>query len=96
MKKIDDQATIFIIYGATGDLSHRKLIPALYNLFLDGWMTAPFALIGTGRTELSNEDFRSQLLESVNKFSRTGTANAEKWSVFSANLFRKCQGGRFV
>ncbi|MBA4165975.1 MAG: glucose-6-phosphate dehydrogenase [Chitinophagaceae bacterium] len=87
MKKIDDQATIFIIYGATGDLSHRKLIPALYNLFLDGWMVTQFAIIGTGRTQLSDEDFRAQLLESVNKFSRTGTANAEKWAAFSANLF---------
>ena len=87
MKKIDDQATIFIIYGATGDLSHRKLIPALYNLFLDNWMANPFAIIGTGRTQLSDEDFRAQLLESVNKFSRTGTADAEKWKAFSANLF---------
>ncbi len=87
MKKIDDQATIFIIYGATGDLSHRKLIPALYNLFLDGWLGGPFAIIGTGRTQLSDETFRGQLLESVNKFSRSGAADAGKWAEFASHLF---------
>lgn len=87
MKKIDDQATVFIIYGATGDLSHRKLIPALYNLFLDGWLVDPFAIIGSGRTPLTDEAFRDQLLQSVNKFSRTGTADAAKWATFSAHLY---------
>ncbi len=85
-KKTAHQPTVFIIYGATGDLSHRKLIPALFNLYLDGWMADEYAIVGTGRTSLSNEDFRSQLMESVNKFSRSGKADPQKWAEFSANI----------
>ena len=80
------QPTIFFIFGGTGDLTSRKLIPALYNLFLDGWMPEKFAVIGMGRTSYSNEQFRALLLEDLNKFSRGGKAEQEKWEVFSANV----------
>jgi glucose-6-phosphate 1-dehydrogenase len=50
--------TIFIIFGGTGDLNSRKIAPALYNLFLDGWMPKQFSIIGTGRTKLTDEQFR--------------------------------------
>ena len=80
------QATIFFIFGGTGDLTSRKLIPALYNLFLDGWMPEKFAVIGMGRTSYSNEQFRALLLEDLNKFSRRGKAAQEKWEAFSANV----------
>ena len=72
MKDIKSQPTIFVIYGATGDLCQRKLAPALYNLFLDGWMPDKFSIIGAGRTELTNEEFRQKLLEGINEFSRNG------------------------
>jgi glucose-6-phosphate 1-dehydrogenase len=81
------QPTIFFIFGGTGDLTSRKLIPALYNLFLDGWMPEKFAVIGMGRTSNSNEQFRALLLEDLNKFSRGGKAEQEKWEAFSANVF---------
>lgn len=87
MKPIKSQPTIFVIYGATGDLCWRKLAPALYNLFLDGWMPDHFSIIGAGRTALSNEEFRNKLLEGVNKFSRTGQATADKWHAFSQHIF---------
>ena len=80
------QPTIFFIFGGTGDLTSRKLIPALYNLFLDGWMPEKYAVIGMGRTSYSNEQFRSLLLEDLNKFSRGGKAEQEKWEAFSANV----------
>ncbi len=80
------QPTIFFIFGGTGDLTSRKLIPALYNLFLDGWMPEKFAVIGMGRTSYSNEQFRALLLEDLNKFSRGGKAEQEKWEDFSANV----------
>ena len=81
------QPTIFFIFGGTGDLTSRKLIPALYNLFLDGWMPEKFAVIGMGRTSHSNEQFRALLLEDLNKFSRGGKAEQQKWDAFSANVF---------
>ena len=71
---IQKQPTIFFIFGGTGDLTSRKLIPALFNLYLDGWMPEKFAVVGMGRTLYSNEQFRGLLLEDINKFSRNGKA----------------------
>jgi glucose-6-phosphate 1-dehydrogenase len=87
LKDIKSQPTIFVIYGATGDLCWRKLGPALYNLFLDNWMPEKFSIIGTGRTMLGNEEFRNKLLEGVNRFSRGEQAPADKWATFSENIF---------
>ena len=87
MRAIKAQPTIFIIYGATGDLCWRKLAPALYNLFLDDWMPEKFAIIGIGRSPLSNEEFRNKLLEGINQFSRSGKAAEDKWAQFSSQIF---------
>jgi glucose-6-phosphate 1-dehydrogenase len=78
--------TVFIIFGGTGDLNKRKITPALYNLFLDGWLPAEFAIIGTGRTELTDEQFRDNLLEGINQFSRKGKAEKAKWKEFSEHI----------
>lgn len=86
MKAIKSQPTIFIIYGATGDLCWRKLVPALYNLFLDGWMPEQFAIIGTGRSPLSDDELREKFLEGVNKFSRSGKAAKSKWAEFAPHV----------
>jgi glucose-6-phosphate 1-dehydrogenase len=80
-------STIFFIFGGTGDLTSRKLIPALYNLFLEGWMPPYFQIVAMGRTQFTNESFREELLKDINQFSRTGKAVKEKWDAFSANLF---------
>jgi len=87
LRAIKSQPTVFIIYGATGDLCWRKLVPALYNLFLDNWMPEKFAIIGTSRSEFTNEVFRQKLLDGVNQFSRTGKAAEDKWAAFSAHVF---------
>jgi len=84
---IKTQPTVFVIFGGTGDLAKRKLAPALYNLFLDGWMPTQFSIIGTGRTPLSDDQFRENLLIDINKFSRSGKAVEEKWAEFSKNVF---------
>jgi glucose-6-phosphate 1-dehydrogenase len=80
------EPTIIVIYGATGDLTWRKLIPAIYNLYLDGWIPEKFALIAVGRKDLSDTAFRKKMHDGVNKFSRRGKAQAEKWSAFSKNI----------
>ena len=78
--------TIFTIFGGTGDLAARKLIPALYNMYLDNYMPKEFTIVGLGRTEYKNEAFRDILLEGINKFSRSGKAKADKWKAFSENI----------
>lgn len=79
--------TVLIIFGGNGDLTQRKIIPALYNLFLENRLPEKFAIIGTSRTELSDQKYRDSLLDGINKFSRTGKAKKEKWAEFSSNIF---------
>ncbi len=78
--------SIFIIFGGTGDLAKRKIIPALYNLFLENRLPEKFAIIGTGRSKFTDAKYRSSLLDAVNEFSRTGKAKKEDWSKFSLNI----------
>ncbi len=78
--------SIFIIFGGTGDLAKRKIIPALYNLFLGDRLPEKFAIIGTGRSKFTDAKYRSSLLDAVNEFSRTGKAEKEDWSKFSSNI----------
>src|SRR6185295_12344315 len=83
---IQSQPTLFFIFGGTGDLTSRKLIPALYNLFLDGWLPENFAIVGLGRTVQTDDQFRKALLDDINKFSRRGKAVNEKWNAFSSHV----------
>ncbi|RYG46728.1 MAG: glucose-6-phosphate dehydrogenase, partial [Chitinophagaceae bacterium] len=59
--------TIFVIFGGTGDLNKRKLAPALYNLFIEGYMPNKFAIIGTGRTEFTDDSYKAALEDAVNE-----------------------------
>ncbi len=76
---------VFVIYGATGDLAQRKLLPALYNLAMRGLMPAQFAMIGFGRTELDDEGFRNFAREAIRSHSRT-RLNEHFWSGFAQLL----------
>lgn len=87
METTKSQPTIFIIFGATGDLNGRKITPALYNLFLDNWLPDDFAIFGTSRTELTDDKFRDELIGKVNQFSRKGKAEKKKWTEFSSHIF---------
>ncbi|MBT1704495.1 glucose-6-phosphate dehydrogenase [Chryseosolibacter indicus] len=84
--RIQLPGTIFFIFGASGDLTSRKLVPALYNLFLDGWMPLNFAIIGMGRSAYTDEKYRDLLLEDINSYSRNGKAD-ERWTSFSKHLY---------
>ncbi len=61
MKQPESQ--IIIIFGASGDLTKRKLIPAVYQLYIDKLMPEEFAILGAGRTDLSDEEFRERMKE---------------------------------
>jgi glucose-6-phosphate 1-dehydrogenase len=83
---LKSQPTVFVIFGGTGDLNARKLAPALYNLYLEGWLPEQFALIGTGRTKLSDEEFQGRMLNDINEFSRTGKVADDKWQDFGPHV----------
>jgi glucose-6-phosphate 1-dehydrogenase len=59
-----------VIFGATGDLAHRKLLPALYNLAHEGQLPERFELIGVGRRDQEHEDFRDTVKSSIERYSR--------------------------
>src|SRR5207237_4762191 len=65
-----------VIFGGAGDLAHRKLLPALYNLDLDGFLPPRFAAVGVGRKELSDEQYRAFAKEGVERFSRRPPGDA--------------------
>jgi glucose-6-phosphate 1-dehydrogenase len=59
---------VMVIFGATGDLTKRKLFPALYNLAKDGFLPEKFAIVGVGRQEMLSEDFRTQTVANLKEF----------------------------
>ena len=75
-----------VIFGATGDLTHRKLVPALYNLAADGALPPALSVVGFARREKSDEVFRSELREAANKFSRQAVSD-ELWGSFESSVF---------
>jgi glucose-6-phosphate 1-dehydrogenase len=76
---------VFVIYGATGDLAQRKLLPALYNLAMRGLLPAQFAMIGFGRTEMDDDGFRNFAQEAIRSHSRT-RLNDQYWPGFARLL----------
>ena len=76
-----------VIFGASGDLTKRKLVPALYNLDLERLLPNNFAVVGFARRPIPHDDFRKQMLEGVNAFSRNRPAQPEVWDNFAQNIF---------
>lgn len=78
---------ILVIFGATGDLTARKLLPALYNLALSGLLPSHFACVGFARRAKTDKEFQDEMLGAINTFSRTKPINLEIWKDFSNQLF---------
>jgi glucose-6-phosphate 1-dehydrogenase len=79
--------TILFIFGGSGDLANRKLIPALYNLFIDGYLPEKFIVVGVGRTPFKSDDeYRVKLFEGVKEFSRRQESIDERWKQFSTRV----------
>src|SRR5947207_1481209 len=77
-----------VIFGVTGDLAHRKLLPALYNLYLGHNLPGGFAIIGFARRPLTDDVLRAQAKESVEKFSRNKPSQRPSvWESFAQGLF---------
>jgi glucose-6-phosphate 1-dehydrogenase len=79
-------AAVLTIFGASGDLTKRKLIPALYNLARENRLPERFAVVGYARSEMTHEVFREKMREAVGEFSRTGLDEAV-WERFAFTLY---------
>jgi len=79
-------ATVFVIFGGSGDLTWRKLVPAGFDLFRDGRMPGNFAIIAVGRSAFSDAQLRVRFRDGVNRFSPKGRAKPADWKRFSRHI----------
>ncbi|MEX2045726.1 MAG: glucose-6-phosphate dehydrogenase [Chloroflexota bacterium] len=75
-----------VIFGASGDLTKRKLMPALYNLALQHLLPTSFAVIGSARSRMTADAFRAELHAAVAEFSRTRPIDEEVWAAFARSI----------
>src|SRR5712672_3067120 len=79
-------ACSIVIFGASGDLTARKLIPALYHLFKDKQLPSAFRVIGFARREKTDDSWRAELRVALDQFSRTKPVDEAVWAEFARNL----------
>src|SRR5262245_1841640 len=75
-----------VIFGGAGDLAHRKLLPALYNLHLDGLLPPHTAIVGTGRKAMTDDEYRDFARDGIKQFSRR-PLDDRAWETFAPSLF---------
>ncbi|MFN7917951.1 MAG: glucose-6-phosphate dehydrogenase [Vicinamibacterales bacterium] len=80
------QPATIVIFGGAGDLAHRKLLPALYNLHVDGLLPSQLAVVGVGRKEMSDEAYRAFAKTGIEQFSRR-PIDPDAWRTFASALF---------
>jgi glucose-6-phosphate 1-dehydrogenase len=80
-----------VIFGASGDLTARKLIPAFYHLFKDKLTPSAFRIVGFARREKTDESWRQELRTALDQFSRTKPVDEKVWKEFAKNIFY-CRG----
>ena len=81
-----DLPTSIVIFGASGDLTQRKLVPSLFNLFRKGRMPKQFRIVGHSKTPFSDEKFRSHLADGVKQFA-SYKYTQDEWNNFAPHLF---------
>ena len=77
---------VMVIFGASGDLTRRKLIPALYNLASQGLLSREFAVVGVARNPMTTEEARHKLTEDFKQFA-TGTIDQDLWEWFVRHFY---------
>jgi glucose-6-phosphate 1-dehydrogenase len=75
-----------VIFGGSGDLAHRKLLPALYNLHVDGLLPPGFAVVGVGRKEMTDDAYRAFAKDGITQFSRR-PVDEQAWETFAGMVF---------
>jgi glucose-6-phosphate 1-dehydrogenase len=81
---VNEQITV-VIFGASGDLTHRKLVPALYAQYVKGRLPDSVRIVGTSRSELSDDDFREKMRDGAREFV-AGQYNDSAWDAFAPRL----------
>ncbi len=74
-----------VIFGATGDLTQRKLIPALFNQYVKGYLPEPFTMVGFAFEDYTTDTLRQRFLDGMREFSKKSFDEA-KWSTFCSRL----------
>src|SRR5437016_4114218 len=75
------------IFGASGDLTKRKLVPALYRLVQERLLPAEFAIVGLARTEMNSDEFRAAMKEAIVEFSEAKSVDENVWNSFAQGLY---------
>jgi glucose-6-phosphate 1-dehydrogenase len=81
-----------VIFGASGDLTHRKLLPALYSLTRDRLLPARFAIVGFARRPLDDDAFREEMRRACDEFARRRPVDPDIWAGFARNIFYQAGG----
>jgi len=74
------QPTVFVLFGATGDLAKRMVLPAFYQLAQHGLMPQSWLLIGNGRGDVAHEDFRTDVRAALDEFGDSSTSGSGRIS----------------
>ncbi|GAK35695.1 glucose-6-phosphate 1-dehydrogenase [Bacteroides graminisolvens DSM 19988 = JCM 15093] len=82
-----DKPFVMVIFGASGDLTKRKLMPALYSLFKDNRLPKEFSILGVGRTVYSDSQYRSYILDEIKKFIKEEDQNETWIDAFISHLY---------
>ncbi len=83
----DKETATIVIFGASGDLTARKLVPALYALWKNGYLSDQAPIVGVARRDKSDESFRQEMLEAVSKSTQCEAPSASDWQKFSERMF---------
>ena len=86
LERTADPCTV-IIFGASGDLTKRKLVPALYRLTQQRLLPAEFAIIGFARSPMSHDDFRAKMKDAISTYSEDKQVDEQVWDSFAKGIF---------
>src|SRR3989440_10128645 len=86
LERTADPCTV-IIFGATGDLTKRKLVPALYRLVQERLVPAEFAIVGLARTEMDDDGLRDKMQESAAQLSEAKRVDEEAWHSVAQGIY---------
>ena len=81
------EPALFVVFGATGDLSHRKIFPALFDLFVGGILPGDLVMLGFARKAYDDASYRADLKLSCSNYARRGNFSEKQWDAFSARIF---------
>ena len=88
------EACTIVIFGASGDLTKRTLMPGLYSLYQQNLLGGACAIVGASRTKYSHEDFRQEMKEAVAEHGHGGLGDEAQWNTFAESLFYNPTDGR--